>query len=319
MEENNINKIKEESQNEENSEVIDKPYQSEIEDARKALYKNYQTQRTVSNILMFVVVGVLVGVMFLIMANSNALKIVGYCLLGAMVVGMVTYYLVSRKKFPNKTKDYVEFVSKKLNDRQFSHQEFADIQNNPEEKMALSDALSDGVYVDAVNINSRNIVRGTYHGHHFLYSELALLAKQVSKKQQVPPLFVGKYISLPNSLEFDGRFIFVFKNVKRNLDFPNATSDLTVLEEKDDFVVYGPEGANYHNIIPNEILSGLKHIEVVDQLLNMNVVFWKGHTAVYLSYDDPVMAVPFDKPFDYASNEKSFNDILACFNALAGE
>lgn len=318
MEENNINKVKEEKVEVEQAEVIEKPYQTVIEDARQSLYKSYKNQRLVSNILMFVIVGAIVGIMFLIISNQPVLKILGYSLAGALVLGMIIYYVVSRKRFPNKTKEYVSIVANELNKRQFSNQEFSDIKFDVEEKLALSDLISDGVYKEATGINSRNVVRGTYHGHHFLYAEAALL-RPSTRKQQVPPLFVGKYISVPNSLEFDGRFVFVFKNVKQNLDLPNDIEDLVVLEEKDDFVVYGPEGANYHNAIPNDIIAGLKRIETEGHLLNMNVVFWKGHTAAYISYDDAIMSVPFDKPFDYESNEKSFNDVLVCMNAIAGE
>ena len=120
-------------------------------------------------------------------------------------------------------------------------------------------------------------------------------------------------------MKFDGRFVFVFKNPKEPLDLPNAVEDLKVLEEKEDFVVYGPEGANYHNVIKNNAISQLHRIEIGGHLLNVNVAFWAGHTAVYFSYDDAIMSVPFDKPLDKAGLEKSFEDLLIGFNAIAEE
>ena len=124
---------------------------------------------------------------------------------------------------------------------------------------------------------------------------------------------------MPNDMKFDGRFVFVFKNPKEPLDLPNAVDDLKVLEEKEDFVVYGPEAANYHNIIKNNVISQLRKIEIGGHLLNINVAFWAGHTAVYLSYDDAIMSVPFDKPLDKAGFEKSFEDLLISFNAITEE
>ena len=295
-----------------------KPYYEEIEEQRKALYKSYATSRRISNILMFVMVAAIAGVMFMIISNNNILRIVGYVVAGLLLAGMIIYYVLNRKKLPNKVKDYVAFVSATLNKEMFSAQGFGEIESNPDDRLQMDDLIGDGVYVEATGINSRNIVKGTYKGHHFTYSEAALL-RPSSRKQQVPPLFVGRYISMPNQMKFDGRFIFNFRNPKQPLDVPNAITDLSVLEEKDEFIVYGPENTNYHDVINNKILSQLKKIEIQDHLLNVNVVFWGGHTAVYLSYDDPILSVPFEKQFDHVAFEQSLKDLMICFDAISEE
>ena len=308
----------------ENEQVEEKPaeeaktYDVVIEDARQNLYKAYAKSRRVSNILMFVAVIAICGIMFLIINNEQVLKIIGYSLAGALVVGMILYYVLTRNSLPNKVKGYVPFVMKTLNEKTFSMQGFSEIKNDPEEKLQMDDLVADGVYAEANGINSRNIVRGEYKGHHFLYAEVAL-TRPSTRKQQVPPLFVGRYISMPNQIKFDGRYVFNFKNPKQPLDLPNAISDLTVLEEKDELVVYGPDNANYHDVIDNKVISEFKKLKIEGHLLNVNVVFWGGHTAVYLSYDDPILSVPFDKPFDKDGFEASLDDLLICMKAMSEE
>ena len=308
----------------ENEQVEEKPaeeaktYDVIIEDARQDLYKSYAKSRRISNILMFAVVIAICGIMFMIIQNEQVLKIIGYSLAGVIVVGMILYYVLTRKNLPNKVQKYVPFVMKTLNERMFSMPGFSDIKNDSEEKLKMDDLIGDGVYVEANGINSRNVVRGAFNGHHFLYAEAAL-TRPSTKKQQVPPLFVGRYISIPNQIKFDGHFIFNFKNPKQPLDLPNAISDLKVLEEKDDFVVYGPEGSNYHDIIDNKIISQFKKLQIEGHLLNVNVVFWGGHTAVYLSYDDSILSVPFDKPFDKDGFEKSLDDLVISLQAMSEE
>ena len=317
IKENEEVEVKEEVPTEEQP-VIEKSYDQVVEEARKELYKSYTMSRRISNILMFVVVGAIVGIMFLVINNNQVLKIVGYSLAGALLIGMILYYVLNRKRFPNKTKDYVALVSKTMNDQMFKNQEFDGITSNPDEKLAMDDLIGDGVYAEATGVNSRNVVRGTYKNHHFLYAEAAL-TRPSTRKQQVPPLFVGKYISVPNELKFDGRYVVVIKNPKEPLDLPNAVSDLAVLEDKDDFVLYGPEGSNYRDAINSKVLSQLKRIEIGGHLLNVNIVFWAGHSAAYMSYDDTIMSVPFDKPLDKAGFDQSFKDLLVCFNALTEE
>ena len=320
MSDNNINE-KEELLNEQ---VEEKPaeeaktYDVIIEDARKDLFNSYNKSRRISNILMFSVVAAICGIMFMIISNIQALKIVGYCLAGALVVGMIVYYVLTHKNLPNKVQKYVPFVMKTLNEKMFSIQGFSNIENNPEEKLKMDDLVGDGVYAEANNVNSRNVVRGVYKDHHFLYAEAAL-TRPAQKKQQVPPLFVGRYISIPNQMKFEGHFIFNFKNPKQPLDLPNAISDLSVLEEKDELVVYGSENANYHDVIDNKILAQFKKLKIEGHLLNVNVVFWGGHTAAYLSYDDSILSVPFDKPFDKDGFEKSLDDLVICLQAMTEE
>ena len=295
-----------------------KPYNIAIEDARKELHKSYTTSRRISNILMIVVVAAIAGIMFLIISNNQVLKIVGYSLTGALVVGMIVYYVINRKKLPNKIKEYVPFVMKTLNEKTFSRQGFSEIKSDPEEKLAMDDLIGDAVYKDATGINSRNVIHGVYKGHHFLFAEAAL-TRPSSRKQQVPPLFVGQYVSVPNQMKFDGRFIFAFKNPKSPVDLPNNIDDLVALEDKDELTVYGLEGSNYHDVIDNKIISQLKKLNVEGHLLNANAVFWGGHTAVYLSYDDPVLSVPFEKEFDKAAFEQTIVDLDICLDAITEE
>ena len=54
-----------------------KPYYEQIEEQRKELYKSYATSRRVSNILMFVMVAAIAGVMFMVISNNTILRIVG--------------------------------------------------------------------------------------------------------------------------------------------------------------------------------------------------------------------------------------------------
>ena len=310
----------EEKDIQENVEVTqedNKPYQVKIEEARQGLFKNYSTQRRISNILMLVVLAAIVGIMFMIMNNNKVLQIVGYCLAGAIVAGMIIYYVLTRKKFPNRTKEYVTLVSNLLRERQFDD-EYTNVKYDPEEKFNLSDFAGDGVYQGANGINSRNIIRAEYKGHHITYGEVALTRPQ-ERKQQVPPIFVGKYVSLPNDLEFSGRFVFVLKNPKQPYDLPNAIDDLVVLEEKEDFAIYGPEGSDYHKEIKGNFVGELRKIKIDDHLFNVNVVIWGGHSAAYLSYDDAIMSFPFDKPFNHEAFEQSVNDVNAIVKLLAGE
>jgi len=300
--------------------VDDKPYFEVIEDKRKAFFHSYVVNRRIGNILMFVTVAVAVGVMLMVTADQVPyLPIIGWIIAGVALLGMVVYFFINKKKQPEKGQNYISSVVKIMNDKAFEDKDFSDLVFDEKQKLELQDLVGDGVYKDASQIRSRNVVRGIYNGHHFLYGEAALMRQQVNRKQQTPPLFVGKYISMPNDLDFNGRFIVVNKNPKEPLDVPNDIEDLEVLEEKESFVIYGPKDSSIHKYVRKEILTMLENIAIDAHLLNVNVVFWKGHSAAYLSYDDASMSVPFDKPFDKNTFEQSVRDVMVCFKSLLGK
>ena len=81
--------------------------------------------------------------------------------------------------------------------------------------------------------------------------------------------------------------------------------------------IYGKEGSKYNADLGKDFLKQIKEIDVSGSLLGLNIVIWGGHSSVYASYDDAVIGLPFEKPFDKAPNEKFANDLLALMNALA--
>jgi len=317
MSEENIN-VNENEEVKEATPVENLNYVQKIEAARADFYKAYKSSRTVSNILMFVMVAGICGVMFLVLQNQKPLQIVGYVLAGVLLLGMIAFYFFTRKKLPNKTQNYIKVMVASINEEMFNDKGFSDIKADPEGKLKMDDLVGDGIYSGATEVRSRNVIHGVYKNHHFLYAEAALV-RPSTRKQQVPPLFVGRYVSVPNDMKFDGRYVFVFKNPKEPLDIPNAVEDLAVLEEKDSFVAYGPEGTKYQDVINSKIIAQLNKLQIEGHLLNMNVVFWAGHTAAYISYDDAIMSVPFDKPLDKEGFDKSFNDLLNCLKAITME
>lgn len=298
--------------------LVEKSYQAIIEEARTGLYKDYAKTRKISNIMMFAVVVLLAGIMFMIVSENPVLQVIGYVLVGLLIAGLVVYYVLNRKKFPDKTKSYVDLVVSNLNDRMFNDERFTDMVYNREKKLELPELLGDGIYAEAVSINSRNVISGTFKGQNFTYAEAALI-KTVNRKKPLPPLFVGHYIAMPNNLKFEGRFVLVLKNVKEPVDLPNAVSDLVVLEEKENLVVYGLEGSDYQKVLKGNLIKNLSNLAVANHLLNINIAIWGGRSVAYLSYDDAVMSVPFDKPFDANGFEDACGNLGAILEAFAGE
>ena len=288
------------------------PYDDVIEQARLAFSKVIKKNRIASYIAMAVVLALAVGAVILIGMQYMALKIVGWSLVGTAVVGMLVFYIVTRQIVPNATKEYIAVVNKQMNMRNFMDGQFTEVSTDKNEKMELADPISDAIYSNLNNIASRNVINGKFCGRSFKVADMGLYS---GAGKQRASAFVGKYMSYPNDLHFEGRYILVFKG-QVPTDLPTDISDLVVLHEGDDMLVYGKEGNELEQDLGKDFLKEIKKISIERHLLDLNVVIWSGHTAAYASYDDQIMTLPYQENYKKESNEQYADNLLDIFNSF---
>lgn len=299
--------------------IIEKPkvdtpaYDDAIEAARQDFSKVYKKGRIGSYIAMGVVLALAVGSVVCIGFQKLPLTIIGWSLVGVAIIGMLIFYLVTRNNLPNATKAYIAVVNKNLNMRNFMDTRFSETRTDPKDKIELSEPVSDAVYSAISNLASRNVITGKFDKRSFKVADLGLYSGQGKSRKSA---FVGKYVSYPNDLHFEGRYIISIKG-KTPVDLPTDINDLVLLEDSESFSIYGREGAKFNSELGKEFISKLKDIDVKNHLLNVNFVIWSGHSAVYASYSDEIMTLPFDKDFDKTPNEQYASNLLEFFEALS--
>lgn len=289
------------------------PYDQAIEKARLDFQKFFKKGRTRGYIIMGAVMLVAVASVVLVTRSEMALKIVGWSLVGAALVGMIVYYIVTRNSMPNATKDYIALVNKELNTRNFKDQRLVDVTVDATEKLDLSEMMTDAVYKGVTNIASRNVINGKFNDRSFKVGDLGLYAGAGRSRTSY---FVGKYLGYPNDLHFENRII-ITKKGKNPVDLPSDLEDLAVLFEEEDLTIYGKAETKYESILGKEFLKKIKGLEVSGSLLGFSIVIWGGHTASYFSYDDQVMSLPFEHPFKADANEKYADDLMVQLDAFA--
>ena len=294
----------------------DKPLGAEVEDKRLELFSAYQKSRKLSNIVMGVVVLAVIGAMALILVNQDWSKIFGYSLAGTALVGMIIFSVLTKNRFPQKSRDYIRFVTTRIDQYVYSNTEFKDVKVDLNEKYMMAEFNLDKVFKATVDIGSRNIVRGLYCDKGFSCGELALYSsKTEGKKTMKVVAFIGKYIDVQNTLHFEDRYILSLQNTEKPTDVPTDIEDLVELHNENGFVVYGKEGSEYKKDIPTKYISAIKGLKLNEHLLGVSIVLWAGHTGIYLSYDDPVVALPFDKPFEEAPQNLFKENLLTVLEA----
>ena len=292
---------------------VDSPaYDEVIEQARLDFFKVIKKNRIASYIAMGVVLAMAVGAVIAIGTAKLPWQIVGWSIAGAAVVGMLIFYIVSHNIVPNATKEYIAIVNQQLNMRNFMDGQYTEVSTDKNEKMELADPISDAIYSNIANIASRNVINGKFNGRTFKAADMGLYS---GAGKQRASAFVGKYVSYPNDLHFEGRYILVFKG-QVPTDLPTDISDLVVLREDDEILVYGKEGNKFESDLGKEFLKEIKRVSIEKHLLNLNVVIWSGHSAAYASYDDQIMTLPYQENYDKEPNEQYAEDLLQILNSF---
>ena len=290
------------------------PFNETIEKERVNIFKVYKTATRTNSVLMVIAVAAFIASFIMVSRAELALKIVGWVLVGVTMVGLVVYYLLTRNLYPNTSKKYFRVFWKESNDYLFNDPKFSDCKIDVNERYQLADVLADRAYKDVLDLASRNLVRGKYENKPFTFGELAFYKAGI-KKRSKEVLFVGRHLAVENDYHFEGRYIVNIKGEK-GLDLPTDIDDLKVLKEDDNFVVYGPEGAKLDKDLPKELIGKLKHFPLRGSLVNVVVVFWAGRTAAYLSYDDAIVAIPFENALNVEAYALLKNNILDMLEIL---
>lgn len=286
-----------------------------IEEKRAPLYKKFLVSKKISNYLTIAILIIAIFGMYLVTGSEIWMPILGYSLLGVGVIAMFLYYFLSKKTFDQSTKDYIEFVNESLNKETFENKKFSNI-TVTETKVEINDVANNGVYKDIVRVASRNVISGKYDNNDFNYAEIAIF-KSVgnAKKQSATAAFVGKYFEIINSIKFDGNIVI---NISKEepVDVINAVDEKKVLYDQDGVAVYGDEGTDFRKVLGEEFFGTFKKIKAENHLLNLAISIWEGHTFVYMSYDDDVIALPFDKKFNVEAFRSFVEDLNKTFAAV---
>lgn len=281
-------------------------YANIIEGKRLDFAGRYSKNRKWSYIMMAIVMAIAIGSVICLTQKNAALNIVGWVMISTAVIGMLVYYIVTKNRMPYATKEYIKTVSDTLNSYNYTHQDIKEPVCDPQEKVELADIIVDGVYQDLTNIASRNVVRARYKGKKISVSDLGLYT---GAGKNTKSTFVGKYITMENTLHFKDYFILSIRNKEQPVDAPTKLDGLTLLTDEDDFAIYGPKDEDIKKLVGTKFIPALKKIQLDNVLLNLNVVIWAGHTAAYISYCDEIMTLPFQNVFDGKANDKFKDDL----------
>jgi hypothetical protein len=286
-----------------------------IEGERQNFYKLYKKINIWKTVLAVAVIAVvLVGFIlpYVLKLDTTTQSIITLSSLGAAVVAYGVFALVTRKKLEGEMKTYFAHFYEHQNAFVFSNPEVKSLTGSVDDKLPAEEFNAPNIYKDVAQVGSRANL-------HFIYKGLACgiadAAGQTRTKKALQTVFVGKYVQFPNN--YDGpKAIVYLKGNKRALP-PTNLGAYELIEDHRDMVIYGENGGK--KALTKKVKDAIAQFQTNETLCDMAIVIATGKTSVYMGYEDTLMVMPLEKPFNPAPTvqfKNDFSKILMLVDAL---
>lgn len=167
-----------------------------------------------------------------------------------------------------------------------------------------------GIYKDIARTGSRACLSFDYMGKRIVISDAAA---QVQEKKALRTVFVGKFLYFEN--DYKGEDILVyFKGNKRALP-PTNLAGRNLFKDSKTMVIYGP--ATSKKTLNARVMNALNAFETNATFVDMAVSIREGMTYIAMGYEDDLMVLPLEKPFNPAPTKEAKKDIGEVLDLIA--
>ena len=168
-----------------------------------------------------------------------------------------------------------------------------DIQGDVDCKITTEEFLEGGAFDKVASVGSRDNITFTYRD---ITCALADAAASVDGGKALQTIFVGKYLRTHNKLNVSNEGLLIYFSGNERALPPEKMKTLHLCERTKRFKMYG--SSQDKKVLGKKIRDGLARIRTDKLLVDVTIVIKPGRTYWYLGYEDDIMVLPNEKPFD---------------------
>lgn len=275
-----------------------------IEAARQTFFKFYKKMNRIKWIVTAVIL-VIILVCWLVPnfittgtdAEGNAIALPSEITLGIGIGGivlglaiLVVYNIFFKKGVERETRNYFLGYYRGSDDFVFgsiTKERTGDV----DAKLPPETFNEAGLYKDVAKVGSRDCIGFDYKGHHVTFSDAAA---QVKGAKALETVFVGKFMCIDN-LYKGNELVVYLKGNKRALP-PTTLEGRNLLEDTKTMIVYGEHDGK--RLLSKDVRAAISKIDTDATLVDFSIVVKPGKTFFLFGYEDNLMILPLEKPFD---------------------
>lgn len=228
-------------------------------------------------------------------------------------LGLVfTYTILIRRIVNKKMKVYFGDFYECTKNYVFDQEGFEEVKIQDPDKIAKVQFDENLLYTNVTEIGSRGLTEFKYHGDLMMICDCAA---QVKGEKRIMPVFVGKYLVAPAAYDDDPIFIYI-KGDHRSLP-PTNLEGVKVVHDDKKLTIHS-NNKDWAKVINSKVMKALNAIKLNKILIDAAISINKGKVYMCLGFDDPLMVLPLENPFN-PNPFISYKEDLAKFAKLAEE
>ncbi len=273
-----------------------------IENSRQIFLKQYKVQNIVKWIVSVAALGLII-LGWLVFLPISVYLTIGT--VGASLLLILLYNFFIKRYLNGKMKIYFDAFYKNTTEFIFDGSDYEDVDFKVENKIEAVQFTENNIYADVVQVGSRNLTTYKYKGMPISVCDAA---GQTKSAKSLVPVFVGKYFMATNSYEQDEPIIIYLKGNEKALP-PTNVAHLEVISDDNVMAIYS-NNKEALKFVNKKVQSALKKIHTDDILVDVAIAIQKGKTFVCAGYDDILMVLPLEKPFNPKATRNYKDDLV---------
>lgn len=274
-----------------------------IESAREIFLKQYKVQNIVKWIVSIAALALIV-VAWLVLLPINVYLTVAA--VGVSLLMILLYNFFIKRYLNGKMKIYFDAFYNNSTEFVFGNDDFSDVEAKVESKIEAVQFTENNIYADVVQVGSQNLTTYKYKGMPISVCDAA---GQTKSAKSLVPVFVGKYFMATNSYDQDEPIVIYLKGNEKSLP-PTNVSHLEVISDDNKMAIYSLN-KDASKFISKKVQNVLKKINTDDILIDVAIAIQKGKTFVCAGYDDVLMVLPLEKPFNPKATRNYKDDLVS--------
>lgn len=291
--------------------VYDSEELQAIEDERVKFLGEYRSGNRLKSIIFFIVMFLMVGTFIIIpnVGQGAAWQLPVMISIAVVLLGCVLgFSFLTRRKMTQKMRNYFSIFYGNMNKYVFGSKSFDKVVFENPGKIEDHLFLDSNLYKDVLEVRSRGATTFGYEQKPVLVCDCA---GSVKTDKRVAPIFVGKYLVTGNKYEGKDPIYIYIKGDQRSLP-PTNLEEVKVVKDDAKMAIYSND-SKWEKTLNTKVMKIVNSMKPNKELVDIAISIQPGTTYIALGYDDPLMVIPLDRPFNQEPVKGYKKDVLkAC-------
>ena len=267
-----------------------------IEEERKVFLSKYKKQNSLKWVVSLLALAAVITIWIVIPnvagGESWSMPVMISSIVGILAL-LLLYTFWIRRSLNTKMKQYFLTFYSESNKFVFDQEGFDKVEAQIPDKINKEQFTDSELYKDIIEVGSRGLTAFEYKGIPAMVCDCA---GQIKTEKRIAPAFVGKYLFAASNYEGDDPIIVYIKGDKRSLP-PTNVEDKKAVHDDNKFVVW-TNNSKWESVINTAFKKLIGQVKLSNDLVDLAISITKGRMFIAMGYDDPLMVLPLEKPYN---------------------